>query len=171
MNSVQGSRLASTTARQVPQYEIDRRFTFDAPAVSKTLEREPECMDKAYPGCSPPALFFNTLERVPGQLSADPTRRFRWNIARHTLRKLQSGCGKRIRTAQLANREKRGLLPLRGLEPAVSGSDTSEPDCQNPAESRGFLRACPSARGKSLQRRTRWRCVQSIANSSLELNP
>ncbi len=74
---------------------------------------------------------------------------------------------KRIRTAQLANREKRGLLRLRGLEPAVSGSDAREPDRQNPAESRELLGVFPGADAKSLQPQTKWRCGQSRANSSL----
>ena len=38
---------------------------------------------------------------------------------------------------------------------------------QDPAESRGFLRPCPSARGKSLQQQTSWRSGQSGANPSL----
>jgi hypothetical protein len=39
---------------------------------------------------------------------------------------------------------------------------------QDPAESRGFLRLCPSARGKSLQQQTGWRWGQSLANPSPE---
>jgi hypothetical protein len=41
---------------------------------------------------------------------------------------------------------------------------------QRPAESRGFLRLCPSARGKSLQQQTGWRSGQSSANPSLRPN-
>ena len=41
---------------------------------------------------------------------------------------------------------------------------------QDPAESRGFLRLCASARGKSLQRQTGWRSGQSGANPSLRPN-
>jgi hypothetical protein len=74
---------------------------------------------------------------------------------------------RRIRTAQLANREKRPLLRLRGPEPAVSGSDTRGRIGQDPANSRGFLSLGPSAGRKSLQQRTEWRCRQSIANLSL----
>ena len=53
-----------------------------------------------------------------------------------------------------------------GAEPAVSGSDTRGLDGQDPAESRGFLGLCPSARGKSLHLQTEWRWNQSGANSS-----
>jgi hypothetical protein len=73
----------------------------------------------------------------------------------------------RIRTAQLANREKRGLLRLRGPEPAVSGSDAREPDRQNPAESREFPGLDLGVCGKSLQPQTEWRWAQSSANPSL----
>ncbi len=69
-------------------------------------------------------------------------------------------CGanqERNRTAQLGDREKHGLRCLPGPEPAVSGSDRQGLDGQDPAESRGFLRLCPSVRGKSLQQQTGWR--------------
>ena len=46
---------------------------------------------------------------------------------------------------------KRGPLHPRGSEPAVSGSDSREPDRQKPAESREFLGLTLDARGKSLQ--------------------
>ncbi len=64
---------------------------------------------------------------------------------------------KRIRTAQLANRDKRGPRRILGPEAAVSGSGWSRLNGQDPAESRGFLRLCPSARWKSPQQQTEWR--------------
>ncbi len=57
----------------------------------------------------------------------------------------------RIRTAQLGNREKRGLQLMLGPEPSVSGSDAPELNGQNPAESLEFLGLYLDARGKSLQ--------------------
>ncbi len=64
---------------------------------------------------------------------------------------------KRIRTAQLAHRENRGLRRPFGVELAVSGSVPRRPDAQHPAESRSFLGLFPSARPKSLRRKTEWR--------------
>ncbi len=52
-------------------------------------------------------------------------------------------------------------------ESAVSGSDTPGLNGQNPAESRDFQGLFLAARRNSLQRQTRWRCSQSIANPSL----
>ena len=78
---------------------------------------------------------------------------------------------KRIRTAELGNREKRGLRRPLGPELAVSGSDTRGLDRQDPAESRGFPRLFLDAGAKSLQQQTEWRCRQCGANSSLARDP
>jgi hypothetical protein len=64
---------------------------------------------------------------------------------------------KRIRTAQLAHRENRGLRRPFRVELAVSGSVPRRVDAQHPAESRSFLGLSPSACGKSLQQQTEWR--------------
>ena len=56
----------------------------------------------------------------------------------------------RIRTARLANRERRGLLRLRCREPAVSGSVARRPDGQDPAESQSFLGPFSTVCPKSL---------------------
>ncbi len=69
---------------------------------------------------------------------------------------------KRIRTAQLGNREKPALLSVRGPELAVSGSDARGLDGQDPAESRSFLGLFPTVRPKSLRQKTRWRRPKSL---------
>ena len=64
---------------------------------------------------------------------------------------------KRIRTAQLAHRENRGLRRPFGVELAVSGSVPRRPDAQHPAESRSFLGLFPPTRPKSPRQETEWR--------------
>ncbi len=71
---------------------------------------------------------------------------------------------------KLANREKRGLRPLDRRGPAVSGSDTSEPDAQNPAESRELFRLDLSMRRKSLQPQTKWRKERDSTRSLRSLS-
>ena len=75
--------------------------------------------------------------------------------------------GSETEPPQLGSREKHGLRPLLGPEPAVSGSDTPGLDGQNPAESREFLGLFLDEGGKSLQPQTEWRWAQSGANPSL----
>ncbi len=81
----------------------------------------------------------------------------------------RSSCGanrKRIRTAKLGNRDKRGQLPTIGPELTVSGSDPAVPLSQDPAKAREFLGWSRVAGAKSLLPQTGWRWSQSRANPS-----
>ena len=64
---------------------------------------------------------------------------------------------KRIRTAKIGNRDKRGPRRLIGLKLAVSGLDALRPLCQNPAKAREILGLSLVAGAKSLQPETGWR--------------
>jgi hypothetical protein len=69
--------------------------------------------------------------------------------------------GAPIRTAQLGNRDKREPRGSSSPKPAVSGSDSPGPICQNPAESREFLGPSPDAWEESLPTQTQWRWGES----------
>jgi hypothetical protein len=71
----------------------------------------------------------------------------------------------------LATEKNAGRGLLHGLEPQSLVRKRFGPMAQGPAESRRFLRRWRSARGKSLHPQTRWRWVQSTANSSPQSSP
>ncbi len=64
---------------------------------------------------------------------------------------------KRIRTAELGNRDKRDQPPPIDPKLAVSGSDSVAPPCQNPAKAREILGLVPGVRAKPPQPETEWR--------------
>ncbi len=71
---------------------------------------------------------------------------------------------------QLGNREKHGLLRLRGREPAVSDSDAREPDRQNPAESRELLEVFPileEATAKAAKKALAWQFAQAMKEQNV----
>ena len=74
---------------------------------------------------------------------------------------------KRIRTAELGNRDKRATRRPLIPEAAVSGSDSPDRNRQNPAESREFLDLNSDVSGESLPTQTQWRWGKSRVNSSL----
>ena len=74
--------------------------------------------------------------------------------------------GKRIGTAKLGNRDKRGQRLAIGPELGVSGPDSAVPLSQDPAKAREFLGWSRVAGAKSLQPQTEWRRSQSRANPS-----
>jgi hypothetical protein len=78
---------------------------------------------------------------------------------------------RRIRTAQLGNRDKRAPRRASSPKPAVSGSDSPDPNRQNPAKPRDFLGLRLSLMGESLLAQTQWRWGESGANSSLRVDP
>jgi hypothetical protein len=97
------------------------------------------------------------LEQFRGSRPKSPRRKTKWRSKCDSNSQCCSANLERIRTAQLANREKRSLRRPLCPEPAVSGSVPRRPDAQHPAESRSFLGPFPGARGKSLQPQTEWR--------------
>jgi len=74
----------------------------------------------------------------------------------------------RIRTAQIGNREKREPRRLIGSKSALSGSVALGPISQNPAKAREILEFSPSMEGNPLKPKTKWRCVQSRGDPSLD---
>jgi hypothetical protein len=72
-----------------------------------------------------------------------------------------------IRTAGSTNRDKRVRRRGWNPKPAVSGSDSPSPICQNPTEPREFLGLTLDVWGESLLPKTQWRWAESGANSSL----